>query len=358
MLLHSFQVGGVERVAAQAVQAVAKHLGSEGTVILATDGLDRTTESWFAKSGHLVVLMELVDEPLPFEEMALVVAQLINWWQPQAVLNMHSAAGWRALERFGPALTRSTAWSAGLFCRDRGPNGLPLSHTDRYLRSCLPFLERVICDHQGFLEQVATDFCLPRALQRQLAALFQPVQLPPLSLTPTGKSVLWAGRLCSQKRPELLAAVARLKPELTFDVYAPLVKPEQWSGWGLDQPNIKACGAYTTFSELPVKHYGAFLFTSSFEGLPNVLLEAGAAGLPLVASCVGGVQELVTPRTGWPVPSNCSEAEGLAEALDQALSNPVQVLARTTALRNLLKKRHSAEMYWQTAQAASSFFVA
>jgi glycosyltransferase involved in cell wall biosynthesis len=143
-----------------------------------------------------------------------------------------------------------------------------------------------------------------------------------------------------------------------FDVYAPLVAPEQWAAWGLDQPNIRACGPYKTFSELPVEHYGVFLFTSGFEGLPNVLLEAGAAGLPLVSSAVGGVQELVTPRTGWPVSTECNEAEGLAEALDQALNKPGEALVRNAALRQLLKKRHSAQMYWQTAQAASSFFIA
>ena len=39
-----------------------------------------------------------------------------------------------------------------------------------------------------------------------------------------------------------------------------------------------------------------FLFTSSSEGLPNVLIEAQAFGLPVVSTGVGGVSEVVSHR--------------------------------------------------------------
>jgi hypothetical protein len=356
LLLPALQLGGAERVAANAVQAVARRHGPEQTLILATDHGVRSAAGWFESNGQVLVLPEMFDQPLEQEEMALLVAQLINWWQPKALLNVNSWAGWRALERFGKVLTRQTAWSAGLFCRDRRDNGLPAGHVDRFLRDALPFLERVIGDHQAFFDQLIDDYALGPNQARKFQALYQPVHVAP-STPRLGERVLWAGRVCAQKRPELLAAVARLLPHHQFDLYGPPVDPESWQRWGLDQPNIGYCGSYSEFSELSLERYGAFLFTSAFEGLPNVLLEASSAGLPLVASAVGGVGELVTPSTGWPVSPGAHEPERLASALVEALTNRKLVESRSHALAQLLQVRHCPEAYWQAAGSSSSFFL-
>jgi L-malate glycosyltransferase len=57
------------------------------------------------------------------------------------------------------------------------------------------------------------------------------------------------------------------------------------------------------------------------EGLPNAIMEAMAASLPVVATAVGGSPELVTPgETGFLAPANAPES--LANALLQLLADP------------------------------------
>jgi glycosyltransferase involved in cell wall biosynthesis len=61
--------------------------------------------------------------------------------------------------------------------------------------------------------------------------------------------------------------------------------------------------------------------SSRTEALPNVVLEAMAAGLPVAATRVGGVPELVTPGvSGWLAPPG--DAPALAAAISQLLGSP------------------------------------
>ena len=60
--------------------------------------------------------------------------------------------------------------------------------------------------------------------------------------------------------------------------------------------------------------------SSDNEGTPVSLIEAGAAGLPAVATQVGGVGEVVTPASGLLVPRG--DAEALAKALNRLASDP------------------------------------
>jgi glycosyltransferase involved in cell wall biosynthesis len=79
-------------------------------------------------------------------------------------------------------------------------------------------------------------------------------------------------------------------------------------GWRADLPAI-------------LKGATGFVLSSRWEGMPNVVLEAMAAGLPVVAFDVEGVRELLVEReTGWIV--SPEDAPALAAALRELLGDP------------------------------------
>jgi len=93
-----------------------------------------------------------------------------------------------------------------------------------------------------------------------------------------------------------------------------------------------------------------FVFPSHVEGFPNTLLEAMAAGLPVVASDVGAVRELVTDgETGLLVPAGRSDA--LAAAMARLIREPALRQRLGAAARARVVQDFGLERGWQRVGA-------
>ena len=76
-------------------------------------------------------------------------------------------------------------------------------------------------------------------------------------------------------------------------------------------PTASRCSATATTSPAQLADCDAFALISDWEGLPYSILEAMAAGLPVLATAVGGIADLVAPgSTGELVPPRDAAAAG------------------------------------------------
>jgi glycosyltransferase involved in cell wall biosynthesis len=141
-----------------------------------------------------------------------------------------------------------------------------------------------------------------------------------------------------------LRAAARLaegRPELRFGLYG--AGPERAAlerlaaSLGLDG-RLEAPGhvpAAEALSRLRV-----FVLSSYMENAPMALLEAMAAGVPVVATTVGGVPEIATAETAQLVPPGDEAA--LAGAVARLLDDPVLAREQAAAARRLVEERFGA----------------
>ena len=108
----------------------------------------------------------------------------------------------------------------------------------------------------------------------------------------------------------------------------------------------RARGLEVTFpGAMPAR--GAFargrllIVPSRAESLPYIVLEAAAAGLPMLATNVGGIPEIFGPHGDRLLPPG--DAGKLAEAIRKAVADPAGIRASAQALRDRVRAEFSAE---------------
>jgi glycosyltransferase involved in cell wall biosynthesis len=87
--------------------------------------------------------------------------------------------------------------------------------------------------------------------------------------------------------------------------------------------------------------FDTFVLSSRSEGTPVVLFEAMAAEVPVVATSVGGVVDVLPENTGLLVPSR--DPMALAEAIRRTLDDPASARARAAAARERLHVHYAVE---------------
>src|SRR5262249_10545808 len=102
-----------------------------------------------------------------------------------------------------------------------------------------------------------------------------------------------------------------------------------WLGHRDDIPNV-------------LKSADVLVQSSLWEGMPNSVLEAMAAGLAVVSTTVEGTEDLVVPgKTGWLTPAN--DASALYRALLEALESPERLKLYGRAGQMRVKQEFSLE---------------
>lgn len=191
--------------------------------------------------------------------------------------------------------------------------------------------------------------CVPRWARGRAVVIPNPIAGPPGPDQQCAPPRLVAvGRLVAQKGFDLLieafALIARRHPSWLLDIWGEGPDRSELQAQiderGL-QARINLCG----ISPMPggwAARADAFVLASRFEGFPNVLGEAMAAGLPVVAAnCDFGPADLVSPdETGLLVaPDDVPAlADGLDRLLgDKALRDRLGAAARRSAARFALE---------------------
>lgn len=166
--------------------------------------------------------------------------------------------------------------------------------------------------------------------------------------------LLWASRVSAQKRPELVGRIAmalrRKYPGLVIEVYGQVdaVYDQQVL---FAVPGVVYRGDFDGFDSLPVERFDGFIYTSAFDGLPNIILEALSARLPVIAPDVGGVGEaVINDETGFLIPDFADDDALIGAYVDKVCrlyDNWNRTLEMAENGRRLIDERHGKVIFRQ-----------
>ena len=153
-----------------------------------------------------------------------------------------------------------------------------------------------------------------------------------LQLPPWGLVAGWIGRVSHEKAVDVfIDALSSISDRV---ISAAIIGdgPERASQQA--RADALAPGRFQWLGALPdaSRYYAAFdvfVMSSRAEGLPMVLLEAMAARIPIVATAVGGIPDLLSAEEGVLVPPGDTKA--LASAIRATIDDPAAAFARAQA---------------------------
>lgn len=197
----------------------------------------------------------------------------------------------------------------------------------------------VLAQSGGIRADVRVDF---DDIDCKLEVLGNAVTVP--DQTANGEGILYVGRLAPKKGVEyLIQAVAKIDRQLTI------------VGDGSERDQLENLASETSAdivfegkvpSDEVEKYYQdselLVLPSTEGEGMPNVVLEAMAWGLPVVATDSGGLPTVINDgTTGYLVPMR--DPDALKEAISSVLENTEAQQAMGKAAREYVRTNHSWE---------------
>jgi glycosyltransferase involved in cell wall biosynthesis len=359
--------GGSERVSQAMLRLLAQHYAPGACCIVAPEpGFDLSPE---AQRGHPFPILAFndIDPTLDADARAELFDRVMVQTRPATMHSINSQAAWTAMRYRAAEYKADTRLYGNVYSDLRIPENVPAGMFWQYMPDAVAHMAGLLVDNWRVATRMAEVHGFSQSQMARIHLVPTPViglrgdpraELRPYADPGVARS-LWLGRVVWEKRLDVLEAIARRCPGREFHIHGDrdesISLPTDLS-WIDALHNVHRHGAFAQLGDLPFDRFDSYVFTTRAEGMPVALLEAVAAGLPVVAPDVGGIGELIDCRSGWLVSGSDAVDEYVA-ALDEMRAHPHEAARRVQTAQQRLLERHSWDAFERSIRAIPDFLA-
>ncbi len=288
-----------------------------------------------------------------FPENEETFARFIRGLSSEVIFVCNSDLGYRMLHRFSKGIATSSKLVALFFSFG---NRETVTWARLYSRKLIGKVT-IVSDNSTFIREAREiDPQVGETLMRVIPAPCEPVPEDEFmekirrrfEFKSTITRWLWIGRIETHKDIDALALLAKRRPRDKFELYGTVEKsPSTKALFRLR--NVYYKGFQKNWKGFPFERYAGLIFTSSFEGMPNTILECSQEAIPMIISDVGGIRDTFDERNSLLVHRShdpLQTAQNFDQAIGRLLSkSELETSELLLAARLRVATRHSAESF-------------
>jgi glycosyltransferase involved in cell wall biosynthesis len=346
------RAGGADLVSGFLSHAISELYPDQTILLLLTDNPHLERRDWIAAKVDILDMSEMTHQTAAADAERLLLT-LVRGLHPRFVFNVNSRLCWQFMRRFGSRVG-DTKLISYLFCWDQTATGVKVGYPSEFFQETQAFLTALLTDTQYLKDELNRTYALPEEVRHRIVPIASPSHSTASGPTMAERGAksgsarerplfLWGGRLDLQKRFDLLIKIARRMPDCDFHCWGSAMLDRSPNLADLPS-NIQMMGDFKHLTDLPLGACEGWIFTSAWEGMPTTIIELGVLGMPLVASAVGGIPELIDATTGWIV-SPFDDVERFVTCLREMIASPEARCVRANELRIRTQKRHNMRAY-------------
>ena len=342
--------GGADLVAIKYANAVIELSKKSRVCVISTEDVDSEWKNMLKNEIDFIPFGQIT-AGIGVDAKLIILSRFMSNIYPKCIHIINSSLAYDYVSSFNKYLNQNgIKIIVCAFCEDKLANG----HTMGYIHTKLPqiynYVDKIFTDNKTIINNLCDEYGYD---SNKFSCHYISVKESEKLKTKYSQTnrIVWASRIAFQKQPHLLVEVAKKleknNSEIVIDVYGSFdknINKKIFSGLS----NISYEGPFNGgLQSIDLNKYDALLYTSLYDGMPNIILEAANLKIPIITSNAGGIGELCRSEETAYVVNDLSNPEEYIKAISEFYKSSAQnrKIITETIYREL-KKDHSEESFY------------